>query len=227
MASESGKLFLFHIAFWQEKSYECSRTIVDAVIYANNFVHAKGGASVKRKGRVVVGGMLLLFCVMLSVSATAQQRPVEMRAGTFTLGVDIGLQGATADGTAFAWGLSGDYFLNHNVSVGPLFQMGTTDDLTQIGLTAQGKFTFDLPGMPDLKPHLQGGIGFIHADLDRTGRPDRDDTSFLIPLGFGAEYRLNRNISLGSSLLFNITDLDLDHNENFFISWLTGIRFRF
>lgn len=181
----------------------------------------------KRKGRVLMAGMLVLFSIMVSVPATAQRPPGELRAGTFTLGVDIGLQGATADGAAFAWGLTGDYFLNHNVSLGPLFQMGITDDLTQVGLTLQGKFTFDLPAIPGLKPHLQGGIGFIHADLDRRARPDRDDTSFLIPLGFGAEYRLTRNISLGSSFLFNITDLDRVRNENFFISWLSGIRVRF
>lgn len=181
----------------------------------------------KEKGLTLAGGIFLLFWLLLPVSGAAQQQRMESRAGRWVLGVDIGLQAATADATAFAVGLSGEYFLTQNFSLGPLLQMGFTDDLFQIGPTIQTKFTFDLPDLPQLKPHLQGGIGFIHADLDRSGRPDLDDTSFLIPLGFGAEYRLDRNISIGTTFLFNFTDLDDVRNENFFFSWLTGLRLRF
>ncbi len=181
----------------------------------------------KEKRLILTSGITLLVCLLLPVAAAAQQQRIESRTGKFTLGVDIGLQAATADATAFAVGLSGDYFITHNVSVGPLLQIGVTDDLFQIGPTIQAKYTFDLPANPELKPHLQGGIGFIHADLDRRGRPDRDDTSFLIPLGFGAEYRLDQQISIGSTFLFNFTDLEDVRNENFFFSWLTGLRVRF
>ncbi len=181
----------------------------------------------KEKRLILTSGIILLVCLLLPVAAAAQQQRIESRTGKFTLGVDIGLQAATADATAFAVGLSGDYFITHNVSVGPLLQIGVTDDLFQIGPTIQAKYTFDLPANPELKPHLQGGIGFIHADLDRRGQPDRDDTSFLIPLGFGAEYRLNQQISIGSTFLFNFTDLEDVRNENFFFSWLTGLRVRF
>ncbi len=117
--------------------------------------------------------------------------------------------------------------ITHNVSVGPLLQFGFTDDLFQIGPTIQAKYTFDLPANPELKLHLQGGIGFIYAELNGGKKGDRNDTSFLIPLGFGAEYRLNRQVSIGSTFLFNITDLDDVRNENFFFTWLTGLRFRF
>jgi hypothetical protein len=180
---------------------------------------------VKEKRLILPSGIALLVCLLLLVPAAAQGQ--ERRTGQFTLGVDIGLQAATADATAFALGLSGDYFITHNFSVGPLLQFGFTDDLFQIGPTIQAKYTFDLPANPKLKLHLQGGIGFIHAELDRSVLPDTNETSFLIPLGFGGEYRLNRQISIGSTLLFNITDLDNVRNENFFFSWLTGVRFRF
>ncbi len=180
------------------------------------------------KGLVLTGGVPLLFCLLLALPAGAQQeRPVERRTGKFTAGLGLGLQGETADGTAFAVGVSGDYFLTHNISVGPLLQIGVTGDLTQIGLTVQAKYTLDLLDIPDLKPHFQGGIGFIHADLDRGRSRDEDDTSFLIPLGFGAEYRLTEKISLESTLLFNFTDLDDVRDDDFFITWLIGARFHF
>jgi len=162
-------------------------------------------------------GTSFRFPLLLPVAAASQRRT-----GQFTLGVDIGLQAETADATAFALGLSGDYFITHNFSVGPLFQFGFSDDLFQIGPTIQAKYTFDLPANPKLKLHLQGGIGFIYAEL-----PNSNDTSFLIPLGFGGEYRLNQQISIGSTVLFNITNLDDVRNENFFFTWLTGVRFRF
>lgn len=181
----------------------------------------------KEKGLIAAGGILLLLLLLLPVSGAAQQQRMESRAGRLALGVDIGLQAATADATAFAVGLSGEYFLTQNFSLGPLLQMGFTNDLFQIAPTIQAKYTFDLPDMPRLKPHLQGGIGFIHAELDRSGRPDLHDDSFLIPIGFGVEYRLDRNISIGTTFLFNFTDLNDVHNENFFFSWLTGLRLRF
>lgn len=181
----------------------------------------------KATQRALIGGVTLLFCLMLALPTRAQQRVVENRRGKFTVGAALGLQGETADGTAFAIGVSGDYFLTDNISVGPLLQIGLTDDLTQIGLSAQAKYTLDLPDIPDLTPHFQGGIGFIHADVDRGPFFDADDTSFLIPIGVGADYRLTQDISLESTLLLNFTDLDEGVNDNFFITWFVGARFHF
>ena len=181
----------------------------------------------KATKRALIGGVTLLFCLMLALPATAQQRAAESRRGKFTVGAALGLQGETADGTAFAIGVSGDYFLTDNISVGPLLQIGLTNDLTQIGFSAQAKYTLDLPDIPDLTPHFQGGIGFIHADVDRGPFFDADDTSFLIPIGVGADYKLTQDISLESTLLFNFTDLDEGVNDNFFITWFVGARFHF
>jgi hypothetical protein len=174
-----------------------------------------------KRGRLL-GGVFLLAVFTVAASAAAQ----ESRAGRFAAGVGIGLQGDTADGTAFAIGLSGDYFLSHNVSLGPLLQLGITDDLTQVGLSLQAKFTADILEIPALKPHVEAGIGFIYADLDR-GRGDADDTSYLIPVGVGAEYRLGPKLALDTTLLFNFTDLDDVGDEDFFITWLVGVKFAF
>lgn len=168
----------------------------------------------------------LLLVLLVAQAVDAQEIPATAsRAGKFVFGAGLGLQGDTPDGTAFALGLSGDFFLTNELSIGPLLQMGFTGDLFQLGLTAQVKYTFDLPQIPALKPRIEAGIGFIYADLDRP-EGSVDDTSFLIPLGLGAEYKLSDRISLDSTLLFNFTDLDI-RGESFFITWLVGVKFPF
>ncbi len=178
------------------------------------------------KKLIVRGSIVLLVWLLLTPQVQAQQAP-ESRTGRFVVGADIGVQGGTADGTAFALGLRGDYFLTHNVSVGPLLQFGITDDLFQIAPTLQVKYTLDFPGNPNVTLHFEGGIGFIHADLDRRGLPGVNDTSYLIPVGLGIEFKVDRNISIGSTLLFNFTDMDDIPDDDFFVTWLTGIRIRF
>lgn len=181
----------------------------------------------KGKGLVRSGVVALVLGLLLGLHAEAQQAPlVEPRIGKLMVGVGLGLQGGTADGTAFAIGLHGDYFLTQNLSVGPLLQLGLTDDLTQVGFSVQAKYTFDLLEIPELKPHVQAGLGFIHADLDRRPGPDEDDTAPLVPIGFGAEYRLTPRASLSSTLLFNFTDLSVG-NDDFHLTWLIGTAIRF
>lgn len=179
----------------------------------------------EKKG--LIPAVCIFFLVLLVAQAVEAQQvpPAASRAGKFVLGAGLGLQGDTPDGTAFALGFSGDYFLTNELSIGPLLQMGFTGDLFQLGLTAQVKYTFDLPQLPALKPHLEAGIGFIYADLDRPGG-SVDDTNFLIPLGLGAEYKLTDRISLDTTLLFNFTDLDI-RDESFFITWLVGVKIPF
>jgi hypothetical protein len=158
--------------------------------------------------------------------ADAQERRLsESRTGKFALGLGVGLAGDTPDGTAFATGASVDYYLTQGLSIGPLLQTGFTDDLFQFGLSAQVKYTFDLPRIRELKPHFEGGIGFLHADLNRSGG-DESDTGYLIPIGMGVEYKLNDRLSLDTTLHFNFTDVNV-RNEDFFLTWLVGVRFPF
>jgi hypothetical protein len=70
-------------------------------------------------------------------------------------------------------------------------------------LSGQGKYWLDLPGLDTrLKMNLQGGLGFLHADLHTS------DTSFLIPIGVGLDFALNQQVSLTSTFLLNFTDVD-------------------
>jgi opacity protein-like surface antigen len=176
----------------------------------------------KRHGWIHAAGILLLVLLVAQAAEAQQAPPAASRAGKFAFGAGLGLLGDTPDGTAFALGFSGDYFLTNQLSIGPLLQMGFTGDLFQLGLTAQVKYTFDLPQIPQLKPHAEAGIGFVYADLD----PGTDDINFLIPLGVGAEYKLSERLSLDTTLLFNFTDLDV-RDENFFITWLVGVKIPF
>jgi opacity protein-like surface antigen len=179
-----------------------------------------------KKRRIICVAVILVVLFALTQFAKAQEKFAEERTGSFVLGVGLGLHADTPDDTAFALGITGDYYLTHEFSIGPLLQMGFTEDLFQIGLAAQAKYTFDLREIPKLKPHVQAGIGFIYADLDREGRKDEDDFSFLIPLGIGAEYQLTKSIWLDTTVLFNITNLDVK-DENFFFTWWIGLKFPF
>lgn len=122
---------------------------------------------------------------------------------TWSGGAAVGFLSNTPDGTALALNLHADRFLHRNVSLGPLLQLGFTGDLTQVGFSGQGKYWIDIPETDNrAKVVLQAGVGFVHADYFR------NDTSFLIPLGIGVDYALNRTVSLTGTFLLNFTDLD-------------------
>ena len=180
-----------------------------------------------RERKFICAGVIIVVFLALTQFAEAQKvQSADQRAERFIFGAGLGLQANTPDGTAFALGFSGDYYFTQGFSIGPLLQMGFTGDLFQFGLTAQAKYTFDLKEIPALKPHIEAGIGFIYADLDRGRWRSENDVSFLFPLGIGAEYRLTNSISLDNTFLFNFTDLDV-RDTHFFFTWLVGLKYRF
>lgn len=180
-----------------------------------------------RERRLICAAVIIVVFLALTQFAEAQKVLSEdQRAGRYIFGAGLGLQAGTPDGTAFALGFSGEYYVTQGFSLGPLIQMGFTGDLFQFGLTYQAKYTFDLKEIPALKPHIEAGMGFIYADLDRGRGRGEDDVSFLIPPGLGAEYRLTNSISLDTTFLFNFTDLDV-RDTHFFFTWLVGPRYRF
>lgn len=125
------------------------------------------------------------------------------KTGTLSGGGAIGFLADTPDGAAFAVNVNADYFINPNVSVGPLFQLAATGDLSQLGFSGQGKIWIDLPGAERrTKLTLQGGLGFLHSDLFDS------DTSWLIPIGIGLDYAMSPKISLTATFLLNFTDID-------------------
>jgi len=164
----------------------------------------------------------IFFMGLVACFADAPLHAAEPKTGAWSGGGAVGFLGNTPDGTAFATNLNADYFVTPQVSLGPLAQIAATGNLFQFGLSGQAKLWFDLPDFDKrLRLNLQGGIGFLHADL-RTS-----DTSWLIPIGVGLDYALNEKLSLTSTFLLNFTDIHTSRGNNAHIMpGLTfGIRF--
>jgi hypothetical protein len=128
--------------------------------------------------------------------------PDELTEGRLIPGGGLGFLGNTPDGTAFAVNGSLDYFVDDQVSLGPLVQMGFTGDQALLGLSGQGKYWFLLPGTNGRsRAAITAGLGFMHADFRG------DDTSFLIPIGVEYGYSLPSGVDLTATALVNFSDL--------------------
>src|SRR5207244_6290779 len=161
----------------------------------------------RREARFFVYALVVVLANGLQLPYTTNA--ADPKTGTWSGGGAIGFLADTPDGTALALNLNLDYFLNRDVSVGPLFQLAATGDLSQVGFSGQGKFWIDLPGVEHrAKLTLQGGIGFLHTDLVEP------DTSWLIPVGIGLDYKLNPKISLTTTFLLNFTDIDTGRRKD-------------
>ena len=122
---------------------------------------------------------------------------IEPRPGLWSAGVAAGVLGDTTDGTAFALNLYAERFLDSTVSLGPLVQIA---NFKQIAVSVQPKYWIDvsLPN-PNAKMNFQAGLGFLHGG---------GDTSYVIPLGIGVDYPIDRNFSFTMNLLLNFTGID-------------------
>jgi hypothetical protein len=139
-----------------------------------------------------------------------------------TGGAGVGVLGNTPDGTAFALNGHLDFFVVKDLSVGPLFQMAFTDDSAQVGLSAQVKYWFEIPGTDRrLRIAPQAGIGFVHNTFRN------DDTSWLIPIGVAVDYAVTNWLAVDGTLLINLTDLDTGRGTgtNVMPGFTVGVRF--
>lgn len=156
-----------------------------------------------------------LFLVGLGQSARAEEAaPAAGRAGHFAFGAGFGPMLSTESGSILGLEFMADYFLTHELSVGPLLQVGFDDNFSQVGLTAQLKYTFDVAANPRIHPNVQGGFGFIHASNGRS------ETDFLLPLGGGVDVEVAKHLFLNSTLLLNVTGL----RDDLYVSWFFGFR---
>lgn len=149
---------------------------------------------------LVVAVVSALSCFSCPAAPEAAEQLVP---GTWTGGIGLGFLRDTPDGTAFAVNLFAEGFVAERLSLGPLLQLGFTDDSSQVGVSGQVKYWIDIPDTARrLRVAVQGGVGFVHNSF-RAG-----DTSWLIPFGVGADYAFTENLKVTGTFLLNLTDLD-------------------
>ena len=170
---------------------------------------------------------LLALLVVGIVVGAPQAQADDNRWG---FGSDLGLTSGTVNGTVFTMAFSGDYYIDRNFSVGPMMQISPTGDLFQISFAGVARYHFRLNNGINLVPFT--GIGLIHADLDRgtgSGRIDRNDTSWYLPIGLSVEYQAVHNIALSSTLIVNLHDINLapslPEKDRTSVALLFGFRF--
>ncbi len=169
-------------------------------------------------------GTLIRACFALTLFAVTAAGAQEKRE---SVGPSIGASiGFTADPGTFLLALEAPFRVAPHITVGPLLQLGLSDDWTIVAPTANVRYAFDLssassPGVRKLSPFIQGGLGFAYLERDRNGRRDRDDTGFLFNMGGGIEYFVTEQFAVGSSIMFNVMP-DSVIGENFFFSWQMG-----
>ena len=85
-------------------------------------------------------------------------------------GMGAGFLGSTPDGIAeFAITGHADYFIAERLSIGPLAQYAGGGNDFLVGLSAQAKYWWDIPGTERLaKLVFQGGVGFVRAGIKDT-----------------------------------------------------------
>jgi hypothetical protein len=160
----------------------------------------------------------------------------DLRPGPWSGGVGVGFLTNTPDGVEFALTGHVDYGLIRGFSVGLLGQatLGGNDQV--FGLSAQVKYRWDILSTRHvLKAVVQGGIGFVGADIDDTDSGVSDMyTAFLIPVGIGLEYPVNKQIAMTAELLLNVTSLgenvraggqEVDLHTNVMPGFYLGVRF--
>ena len=132
--------------------------------------------------------------------------------------------GFTADPSTFLMAFELPYSLTCDFTIGPLLQIGVDSHETLVAPTLNARYFLNLGQrdsrndfLRELAPFVQGGLGLVHLDRDHKFR-DRDDTAFLLNMGFGVDFPLTEKLSVGSHMMFNVVPGDV-LDENFFFSW--------
>jgi len=154
--------------------------------------------------------------------------------GTFSLKPGLGF---TASPTSLLLGFEGDYRAAQPFSVGLLTEVGIDDDFTIVSPQLFARWWPDLgdlidPDVSFIEPYLHLGVGFSWWDADHYKGVNDDDTQFLLSPGFGVDFRINRHLSVGSQMLFNVIPAaihdDTRIDDQFYYSWqVIGLRYRF
>ena len=127
--------------------------------------------------------------------------------------------GFTASPGMFLTALSAGKFVNHNLAVGPVIQFAVSEDDVFFAPTLNVRGVFDLEGqgLERVKPYAEGGLGLAYVEKDHHDGDD-DEWGFLVNVGAGVNFELDRNITLGTGVLFNMMPNEVE-GEHFIFSW--------
>ena len=189
--------------------------------------------------RNILGSLALSIFALVGlseVSGPAYADVPSAKPGQWSGGAGVGFLAGTPDGIEFALGGHADYLVTSPFSVGPLVQFaGGGNDLV-LGVSAQAKYWWSIPGTRGLaRVVVQGGIGFVWADIeDSDSGAAGTYTSFLIPLGVGFDYAVTRTVAVTVDFVLNLTSLgenarvggrEVDLHTNVMPGLYLGVRF--
>lgn len=190
----------------------------------------------RRSGSISFPLAYVLFLTGLTMAPPAEAEVKEFTAHRWSGGGGLGFFGSTPDGAEFAVTGHADYFVSERFSFGPLAQYAGVGNDVLFGLSAQGRYWWDIPGTECLvKLVLQGGLGFVRAGIKDTDS-GRSNTygSFLIPIGVGIDYALTERLAITGDILLNFTSLgetvrtggrEVDLHTNVMPALYLGVRF--
>ncbi len=119
----------------------------------------------------------------------------------------------------FLFNLQLDHRLEKNVTLGPRFQVGYSDDDTLFAPTLNVAIYPDLGStrFGELRPFLQGGVGAAY--IEKSDRiHDDDEWGLLLDFGVGLEFPFSATGSLRTDVLFNFLPESVV-GETFYFSW--------
>ena len=161
------------------------------------------------------------ICASLSRSAWAQETaPDSPQAHDDSTISARGSIGFTADPDTFLMTLEVPWKADDLVSVGPLFQLGFSDDHVLVAPTLEVYLTPRLTDdLRDIHPYAHMGMGFMYLEKDhrRAGR-DEKDADFLLATGLGVEYAVQQNLFVGTGFLFDFVPAGVA-GERFIFGW--------
>ena len=176
--------------------------------------------------------LVLAICLIVpnSVAAQDSDSPAALNASRFSIAAGIGFF-AEDNFDGFLVNFGGLHHFDEKWSVGLDFQIGIEDDFTIFSMPFYGRYDFGnipvgVPVLKDIHPFAKTGIGFTFAKLD-TQLGNSDDTGFLFVIGGGVAYPVLQNLSLESTMLFNVTTNDF-FDDDFYFTWeILSARVRF
>ncbi|HEY7363402.1 MAG TPA: outer membrane beta-barrel protein [Methylomirabilota bacterium] len=173
----------------------------------------------------------------LATGGLAHADVTDLKPGRWSGGAGVGFLADTPDGDVeFALKGHAEYFVMPRLSLGPLAQYAGAGDDFLFGLSAQARYWWDIPGAgPQFKLVVQGGLGFVRAGIKDHASGFADTyTSFLIPVGVGLDYALNKQVAVTADFLLNFTSLgdevrvggrEIDLHTNVMPGLYFGVRF--